>query len=220
MAAGGGPPGKLGPGQNLLGGQKGQSAAPLTAAAAAAAMRMDAVNAIARPSERNKRSTRLLDMHDIENEVAAAERTLEMGEEKTYTLTQAASRKRAELQQVLDAEKQHQEEQMDERLVASQEAIDAFQRAADAAKRNARRLTAVLEREQSIGMGGAGRNLLEQRVGAANAAAKLGLEAAESEGNGTASAPSAEMGREAQQQQQQQQQQQGDKASMLSNAAP
>ena len=60
---------------------------------------------------------------------------------------------------------------MDERLVASQEAIDAFQRAADAAKRNARRLTAVLEREQSIGMGGAGRDLLEQRVGAANAAA-------------------------------------------------
>ena len=52
--------------------------------------------------------------------------------------------------------------------------------------------------------------------GVATAADKSGLDAAESEGNGTASAPAAAIGREAQQPQQQQ----GDKASMLSNAAP
>ena len=56
-------------------------------------------------------------------------------------------------------------------LFAFAQAVGAFQRAADAARRNARRLTVALEREQSLGMGGPAQAKLEQRVNAANAAA-------------------------------------------------
>ena len=50
---------------------------------------------------------------DIEKEIENAERTLKLGDGLTsYTLTQAASRRRAELQQVLDAERQVQSDQV------------------------------------------------------------------------------------------------------------
>jgi len=148
------------------------SSVQLTAAASAAAARMDGVKSVPVGRGKGVPSGTLLNERQLNAEIAKAERTLEQGDSAvSYTLTQAASRRRAELQQVLDEERKVHSEQVDERLVASQEAIVAFQHAADAAKRNARRLTAVLEREQAIGVGGAGRELLEQRVGAANAAA-------------------------------------------------
>lgn len=152
--------------------QKMADGVPLTAAASAAVARMEAVKSVPVGRGKGGRSAKMLDEHNLAEQIEEAERTLSQAESaSSSTLTQAASRRRAELQRTLDEERKVHSEQIDERLVASHEAIEAFQRAADAAKRNARRLTQVLEREQAIGVGGAGRELLEQRVGAANAAA-------------------------------------------------
>ena len=152
---------------------------PQSAVATAAVARIDATRSSQQHSKRllGGLNSRLLDAREVDRQLKDAERVLFAAEEDALplTLTAAASQKRIELQKEVDAaEKAEREAQpLDERLVASQEAIDAFQKAADAAKRNARRLASVLEREQAMGgsVGSASRDLLEQRVGAANAAA-------------------------------------------------
>lgn len=88
----------------------------------------------------------------MESALAKAESTLyDGGDAPSLTLTQAASLQRQDLAKkardaAATAEMAGEGEELDERLVASQQAIEAFQRAADAAKKNARRLAAILER--------------------------------------------------------------------------
>lgn len=150
-----------------------------SAVATAAVARIDSMRSSQQQQkQRLALSSRLLDAREVDKQLARAERVMINASEidtRQTTLTEAAAKKRLQLQKEMEEiEKAEREAQpLDERLVASQEAIDAFQKAADAAKRNARRLAAVLEREQASGggVGSASREMLEQRVGAANAAA-------------------------------------------------
>lgn len=163
------------------GGIVGRDGTALMTTAQLAAARVDAVNSVS--SLRRSPHThayRVLTASDVAAQLEAAERVLQDAsvedmDDAPGSLTRSASRKRTELERAREEERTLttalDDDVDDDRLVASQEAIDAFQRAADAAKRNARRLTAALEREQAMGVGGTGRAMLEQRASAANAAA-------------------------------------------------
>ncbi|KOO53006.1 hypothetical protein Ctob_016174, partial [Chrysochromulina tobinii] len=115
----------------------------------------------------------MLSLARVEREVAAAANRLaamDLGE-GGESLTQTASNRRAAREELARRTKATANDENDEKLHASREAIDAYARAAEGAKRNAVRLAAVLEREVAMGNAGRSRDILEQRVSAANAAA-------------------------------------------------
>jgi hypothetical protein len=111
----------------------------------------------------------MLSLARVEREVAAAANRLaamDLGE-GGESLTQTASNRRAAREELARRTKATANDENDEKLHASREAIDAYARAAEGAKRNAVRLAAVLEREVAMGNAGRSRDILEQRCAAA-----------------------------------------------------
>ena len=144
-------------------------AGPLTPAATFALARMESVRAVSPPRHNERRTLQMLSLARVEREVAAAAHRLaamDMGE-GGESLTKIASNRRAAQEEIARRTKATANDENDEKLHASREALEAYARAAEGAKRNAVRLAAVLEREVAMGNAGRSRDILEQRCAAA-----------------------------------------------------